>query len=485
MLSFAKPLIRNEVFYLSYHTIQAFENREVISGVSEVKFLFEPRSVVLIGSSKIREKVGMTAPWLFESVIYNMNKFFEGKTFVLDIEGEKDYDRLEDLPETPDLGVIMLPSKASIKQSEKCAKVGVKALVMITGGYKARHRQQLTRLRREYGIRILGPNTILGIINTANGLNTTFERDVMPKRGSISIVSQSGGVGALLLHLACFHNIGISKFAFMGEKIDINDVDILRYLNKDPETKVICLYMEGIEKGREIIEAAQEVAKKKPIIALKGGVTKEAARRAKSHTASIAGSDIVFDAAFKKAGIIRVEDAEELLNAAIALAKQPPLNGDNIAIVSNVGGPAILAADAVVKNGMKLAHLSEKTRRKIESRYSGVEAINPIDLIADARAERYSFVLDLVLSDPNVDGVLVINMLKSCFFEPEDAVAIAETAKKHSDKPVLDVPAGGEDFTLVNEVLRYTNIPVYNLPEKAAKALKTLRMYHKILQKGK
>jgi acyl-CoA synthetase (NDP forming) len=456
---------------------------EKSSGVSEVKSLFEPRSVVLIGSSKIREKVGMTSPWLFESVIHNMNKFFEGKTFVLDTEGEKGYDQLKDLPETPDLGVIMLPPKASIQQSERCAKIGVKALVMITGGYKDRHRRQLTGLRREYGIRILGPNTILGVVNTANGLNTTFERDVMPKKGNISIISQSGGVGALLLDLACFYDIGISKFAFIGEKIDINDVDLLRYFNEDPETKVICLYMEGIEKGREFVEAAREVVKKKPILALKGGVTKEAARRAKSHTASIAGSDIVFDAAFKKSGIIRVGDGEELLNAAIAFSKQPLLRGDNVAIVSNVGGPAILAADAVVKNGLKLAPLSEKTRRKIESRYPGVEAINPIDLIADARAERYSFVLDLVLSDPNVDGVLVINMLKSCFFEPEDAVAIVEIAKKYSGKPVVDVPAGGEDFTMVYQVLRDTSIPVYNLPEKAAKALKTLRIYHKIVQK--
>jgi acyl-CoA synthetase (NDP forming) len=453
---------------------------EKSSGVSEVKSLFEPRSVVLIGSSKIREKVGMTSPWLFESVIHNMNKFFEGKTFVLDIERKTGYGLLDDLPETPDLGVIMLPPKASIQQSERCAKIGVKALVMITGGYKNRHRQKLTSLRREYDIRILGPNTILGVVNTVNGLNTTFERDVMPKKGNISIISQSGGVGALLLDLACFYDIGISKFAFIGEKIDVNDVDLLRYFNEDPKTKVICLYMEGIEKGREFVEAAREVVKKKPILALKGGVTKEAARRAKSHTASIAGSDIVFDAAFKKSGIIRVGDGEELLNAAIAFSKQPLLRGDNVAIVSNVGGPAILAADAVVKNGLKLAPLSEKTRRKIESRYPGVEAINPIDLIADARAERYSFVLDLVLSDPNVDGVLVINMLKSCFFEPEDAVAIAEIAEKHSGKPVVDVPAGGEDFTLVYQVLRNTSIPIYSLPEKASKALKALRKYHQI-----
>ena len=453
--------------------------------MSEVKALFEPDSVVLIGSSRIREKIGITSPQLFESVIYNMKKYFDGKTYVLDIEGEKDYKKIGDLPETPELGVIMLPPNASILQSERCATTGVKALVVITGGYKNNQRQQLKNLRNEYGIRILGPNTIMGVINTANGLNTTFEKDVMPTQGNISIVSQSGGVGACLLDWTCFYKIGVAKFAFMGDKIDVNDVDLLQYFKKDPETKVICLYMEGIENGREFIEMAQEVVKSKPILALKGGVTREAAQRALSHTASITGSDNVFNAAFKKAGIIRVKNEEDLLNAAIALVKQPLLSGDNIAIVSNVGGPAILAADAVVKNGLKLATLSEKTKREIERHYLGVDVVNPIDLIADARAERYSVVLDMVLSDPNVDGVMVVNMLKSCFFEAEDAVAVAETAKRHPDKPVVDVPAGGEDFTLVYKVLRDTNIPVYNMPEKAAKALKALRIYHKITKKIK
>jgi acetyltransferase len=301
----------------------------------------------------------------------------------------------------------------------------------------------------------------------------------MPPKGLISVVSQSGGVGACLLDWACYYGVGVSKFAFMGDKVDIDDVDLLRYLSEDMDTKVICLYIEGVERGREFIETAREVVKNKPILALKGGVTKEAARRALSHTASIAGSDVVFDAAFKKAGIIRVEDVEQLLDSAVALSKQPPLTGDNIAIVSNVGGPAILAADAIVKNGLRLATLSEKTRLKIEKRFPGVEAVNPIDLIADARAERYSFVLNTVLSDPSVNGALVINMLKSCYFEPEDAIAVAEASKRHPDKPVVDVPTGGEDFTLVQKVLRGTTIPVYNLPEKAAKALKVLRAYGK------
>lgn len=451
--------------------------------MDEVKAIFEPQSVVLVGSSKIREKIGMTSPQLFKSVIYNMRKFFRGKTSVFDVEGKTGCNSLSKLPKIPELAVVMLPPRQSIEQAEKCAKKGVKALVLISGGYNDEQRLQLLKIKQRYNVRILGPNTIMGVMNTANGLNTTFERNVMPKKGNIAVISQSGGVGACLLDWACFYNIGISKFAFVGDKIDIDDVDLLRYYGNDRDTTVICLYMEGIRNGRKFTEEARKIAKKKRILALKGGVTQESAKRAKSHTASIAGSDQIFDAAFKKAGIIRVEDIEELMNAAIGLSKQPPMNGDNIAIVSNVGGPAILAADAVTSNNLKLASLSEQTKRKIESLYPGVDATNPIDIIADAKAERYSNVLGLVLADKNVNGVLVINMLKSCFFEPEDAQVIPETAAKYPEKPVVDVPAGGEDFALVYKVLGDTNIPLYNLPEKAVKVLKVLRAYGKIAEK--
>jgi acyl-CoA synthetase (NDP forming) len=448
--------------------------------MSTVEAIFEPQKTVLIGSSRIEEKVGMTSPQLFRSIVYNMQRYFHGKTYVMDVDGKKGYNKLDDVPETPELAVIMLPPKQSILQSKECGRLGVKALILITGGYRDDQRQRLLKLRKEYNIRILGPNTIMGVINTANGLNTTFEKDVMPKRGNVAVISQSGGVGACLLDWACFYNVGVSKFAFMGDKLDIDDIDLLRYLDNDKDTTVICLYMEGVKNGREFIEEAQRIGKKKPILALKGGTTRESAKRAKSHTTSIAGSNAILEAAFKKAGIIRVDDIEELMNAAIALSKQPTMGGDNIAIVSNVGGPAILAADAVARNNLKLASLSEKTKEKIESLYPGVDATNPIDIIADAKADRYREVLDLVLADPNVDGVLVINMLKSCFFEPKDSKVIPKLAAKHPRKPMVDVPAGGQDFALVYEVLKNTSIPLYNLPEKAVKALRALRAYGKI-----
>jgi acyl-CoA synthetase (NDP forming) len=451
--------------------------------MDEVKSIFEPQSVVLIGSSILREKVGMTSPKLFSDVVYNMKKFYHGKKHILDVDGKKGSADLNRLPQTPDLAVVMLPPDESIVQAERCVEMGVKALVMITGGYKDRQRERLLKLKAKHGVRILGPNTIMGVINTANGLNTTFERNTMPKKGNIAVISQSGGVGACLLDWACFYGIGISKFAFVGDKIDVDDVDLLHYLGKDRSTNVICVYMEGVKNGREFIEESRKIAEKKPILALKGGITHESAHRAKSHTASIAGSDQVFDAAFKKAGIIRVENIEDLMNAAVALSKLPPMRGDNVAIVSNVGGPAILAGDAVERNDLRLASLSETAKRNIENLYPGVDASNPIDTIADARADRFGKILELVLSDRNVDGVLVINMLKSTFFEPADARVIANVAKKHPNKPVVDVPAGGEDFALVHKVLGKSSIPLYNLPDKAVKALKVLRDRYRIIEK--
>lgn len=448
-----------------------------------VKAVFESDKVVLIGSSEIREKVGMASPQLFRSVIHNMTKFYSGKTYVLDLEGKTGYRRLHELPEIPELAVILLPSRHSVEQTEECAEMGVKALVIITGGFNDEQRKQLIKTREEFGVRILGPNTIMGVINTVNGLNTTFETDVMPEKGNIAVVSQSGGVGACLLDWARYYKVGISKFAFVGDKIDIDDVDLLRYYGEDQDTNVICLYIEGIKNGRRFIQEARKTVKKTPILALKGGITEESARRARSHTASIAGSDKVFDAAFQKAGIIRVKDMEELMNSAVALSKQPPMQGDNVVVVSNVGGPAILAADSVAKNNLKLSTLSKEVKNKIEGLYPGVDAANPIDMIADARADRYRKVLDLVLADKNVDGTLVINMLKSCLFEPEDAEAITEVAEKHPDKPIVDVPGGGEDFELVYQVLGQTDIPLCNIPEKAVRALKSLRSYGRILQK--
>ncbi len=451
--------------------------------MSYLETIFCPHEVILVGSSKTKEEFGMTSPRLFKNVVHNMKRFFRGRTCVIDTDRKSKSEIMDLLPKDAELVALMLPPKESVEFAETCAKATAKSLAIITGGFSDAQRMHLLKIKGKYGMRILGPNTIMGLVNTANGLNLTFERDFMPREGTIAFISQSGGVGACLLDLASYRNVGVSKFAFVGDKIDIDDVDLLRYYAIDRSTKVICMYIEGLKDGKQFLKEARNVTRKKPVIALKGGSTRESAERARSHTSSVAGSDEIFDAAFKKAGIIRARDTEELINGAIALSKQPPMLGNNVAVISNVGGPAILAADAVARNKLSLSSFSRDTKRSIKRLYPSLDTTNPMDIIADAKADRFLNVLDLVLSDRNVDGVLIINMLKSCFFEPSDAEAISKATSKHPEKPVVDVPAGGEDFRKVSATLGDSCIPLYDLPEKAASALKFLRQYAEILRK--
>lgn len=440
-----------------------------------VRFLFEPRSITLIGSSSLVEEIGMASPKLFNDVSYNLRKYFDGKVQTFDIEKDRSLGKA-------DLTVIALPPNLSVDWAKKAMENNTSAIIQLTGGFNQAQRNRYLTLAKKYHIRVLGPNTIMGIINTRIGLNTTFERDLMPPVGNISMVSQSGGVGAMLLDWASYYQIGIGKFVFMGDKVDIDDENILEYLASDPKTRVIAMYIEGIQHGRKFVEISRKITPRKPIIVLKGGITQESAQRALSHTASVAGSDEIFNAAFKDAGIIRVSDIEDLFAGSVALANQPPMKGKKVCIVSNVGGPAILAADEIVKHGLELARLSPKTKNKLQRLYPAIDIINPIDLIADARAERYRNVLKLVLEDSQVDGVMVINMLKSCFFEPEDSKVIPEISS-HYDKPVVDVPAGGEDYIKVSNVLKGTGIPAYNRPRIAAFALRILYEYGRIKKK--
>jgi acyl-CoA synthetase (NDP forming) len=324
----------------------------------------------------------------------------------------------------------------------------------------------------------------MGVINTKNGLNTTFERDLMPKRGRLSVLSQSGGVGAALADWATYYDQGISKFIWLGDKADISESDLLDYLSKDKDSKVILMYLESVKDGRNFLGTARKVTRRKPVVILKGGVSEEAKARALSHTAAISvGSDTIFRAAAKQSGIVIVDSMEELFIAGEVLEKQPRMRGNRLFIVSNVGGPAVLMADATHRLGFKLAKLSEEAAKRIESKYPGIEAINPLDIIADARGDRYKDILENVLREDEVDGVLVINMLKSCLTQPEDAKVIVQVAKEYPGKPLVDCVPGGEDYDKVRGTLSGTRIPVFNAPEKAVFALKVLSEYGQYLSR--
>lgn len=453
-------------------------------GGASVTKLFEPNVVALIGSSKLREKVGMMNPRVFDSIDYNLKKYFNGKAVKLDISD--DVNELKKNPINADLTVIVLSASLANQALEICGANGVKNAIIVPGGFKDTERTALLRIAAKNGMRVLGPNAIMGLINTKNGLNTTFEKDMMPRSGGLSVISQSGGVGAALADWAIFYGVGISKFIWLGDKADINEVDLLNYLNKDEETEVILMYLESVKNGLGFLNTAREVTQSKPIVVLKGGVSEEAKARALSHTAAIsAGSDTIFRVGSRQNGVIVVDSMEELFIAGEALEKQPPMNGNQILIISNVGGPAVLTADATQQHGLKLAKITPETARRIESAYPGVEALNPLDIIADARADRYGSILESVLEEDGVNGVLVINMLKSCLTMPEDVRVIAEIAKKHPEKPVVDCVPGGEDYMKIRGVLSETSIPVFNTPEKAVFALKVLHDYGQYLLRTK
>jgi acyl-CoA synthetase (NDP forming) len=444
-----------------------------------IRNLFVPTSVVLIGSSAIRRKGRMASPELFASVRYNLETYFTGELTVFDVEEQKP-EKLQSIP--ADTAVMALPSEESIAI---LPHLNVGSIIQIDGAFSPEMRSSYQEHLQRSGTRMLGPTTIMGVISPDIGFNTSFERDLMPKPGKIAVLSQSGGVGAILLDWAKYHGIGISRFAFMGEKLNVGDTELLTFLDSDPETKVICIYMEGVKDGRGFVELVKGI--RKPILVLKGGTSEASKKRAASHTASMAGSDEVFNAAFHSAGVLRVNSIEELFSGAKALISQQPMKGRRVAVVSNVGGPAILAADALEKEGLKLATLTRKTResltRKIPEIFPTAESvINPIDTIADARAERFETILEDVLEDPEVDGVMVINMLKSTFFEAHEALAIANMVRKYN-KPVVDVPAGGEDFLMVKQVLENSDLPAFDLPEKAAKVLRFLFEQHQALKK--
>ena len=427
-----------------------------------LKKLFYPESVCLVGSSGIKERGNLVSPRIFRSISYNLRAFFKGKTTIADLEKTKQ------IPRT-DLLVISLPEEITLKMIDEFDSV---FCIILPGNYS--HKKILIKDMKERQIRFLGPNSVCGIINTNNGLNTTFEKALMPSKGNFSIISQSGGVGASLLDLSISNFTGVDKLVWLGNGWDINFPELLRYFAEDKQTKSIGMYIEGIENGKDFIETAKKI--KKPKIALKGGLSEQAAKRALSHTSSLVGSSKIYSSVFKQIGIIEVNSMNELYEIGCVLSQNKRMKGNRVAIVSNVGGPSILAADYVIRQGLELAEFSKKTTDTIKKRYPEISAINPLDLIADADAERYESCLKQVLNDKNVDAVLVINMLKSCTLKPEETRVIAKIIRK-SKKPIVDCVPGLNDWEKVRRVMNRQGVYVFNDLERSVKILRAMYDY--------
>jgi len=443
-----------------------------------LKKIFYPESLAIVGATKITG----TVP---NDIITNiLQSNFQGIVFPVSpkerfINAVKCYKYVIDIEDEIDLAIIVFPSSVCHLALEQCGKKNIKSTIIISAGFKEvggngiEREKQIIDIAHKHGMSFIGPNC-LGVINTdpKSLLNASFARK-MPSEGSIAFLSQSGALCTAVLDYAQAKNIGFSKFVSFGNKADISEIDLLYYLKDDPKTKVILMYLEEITNGRALMKAAKEIIREtgKPILAIKSGRTSEGASAAASHTGSLAGSDDIINAAFEQAGIIRCNDIEDMFNLAIAMTYQPLPKNNKVAIITNAGGPGVLTTDAVINDGLKLAKFSDKTTEIFKKSLPTTANIkNPVDVIGDARADRYHVAISQALKDEDVDAVFVILTPQSMTDIDTIANEICQVAG-HYDKPVYTSFMGEADVASGIKILQNAKIPHYILPESMSKSL--------------
>jgi acetyl coenzyme A synthetase (ADP forming)-like protein len=444
--------------------------------------IFSPRSIAVVGASRRRDSIGFA---LLHNLVVSE---FQGAIFPVNphagvIHSLKTYPSMSAIPDPVDLGVVMVPRGAVLGVVDECLEAGVKGLVVITAGFAetgeegAELEHQLREKVRRAGVRMIGPNC-MGVINSEPGIsmNATFA-PTPARRGPLGFVSQSGALGVAILNAAEDLGIGLTQFASMGNKADVSGNDLVEYWENDETTKVICMYLESFGNPRRFTEIAKRVGHKKPILIVKSGRTAAGARAASSHTGAIAGADVNVSTFLSQCGVLRANTIEELFDVARALAHCPLPAGNRVAVLTNAGGPAIMATDALVNLELEIASLSSDTRKEIAAFLPPEASVaNPIDMIASATAKDYRRALEILLADPEVDMVLVINVTP-LLGNPIDILdEVAGVVARARTKPVLSVMMATEDF--YNELkLRPEHPPVYRFPESAARALAQLHRY--------
>ncbi len=446
-----------------------------------LKNFFNPKSVAIVGASRQKGKVG------YEILSNMISAGYQGKIFPVNpkadsIEGLKCYPDLESIGEVPELVIIIVPAKIVPTIMRECAKVKVKSVIIITAGFKEvgkegrQLEEQVVQIAQQAGIRFIGPNC-LGVIAPANKLNASFGGE-LPIAGGIGYLSQSGALLAAILDMANANSIGFSKLVSIGNKADIDELDIIKALGQDPDTKVIAGYLESINDGNAFVREAELISNKKPILLMKSGGTEAGARAASSHTGSLAGAEVAYESAFKRAGIVRCDSIAQQFDYAQAFANQPLPKGHGVAVITNAGGPGIIAADAIEQQGLKFAKLSDETVKKLASTLpSAANLYNPIDVLGDALADRYEFALDVILDDPNVDVVLVLLTPQAMTESAATAEAIVKITRKKSEKPVLACFLGAGKIAQGSKILREGKIPQYNSPVSAVETMKVIADY--------
>ncbi len=445
--------------------------------------IFAPTSIAVLGASTQKGKVGHD---IFANILYGG---YQGTLYPVNPKAKavlsvKCYGTITDIPDPVDLAMIILPPRLALSAVEACIAKGVKGVVIVSAGFKEvggeglEIEKKIQAICREADIRLVGPNC-LGVINPSPmvSLNASFSKR-MPAAGNISFISQSGALCTAVLDFAADKGFGFSKFISIGNKADVDELDLLRYYHQDPHTDVVMIYMEELSRSaEEFISEVREMTSginPTPVIVIKSGTSDAGAAAAASHTGSLAGSDTIYDAIFDQSGIIRCDTVNELFDYAQVLAAKKVPKGDRIAIVTNAGGPGIIATDMSEHSGLKLAAFSDETVAELHKYLPPTANFhNPVDVIGDAARDRYENTLATVISDPGVDGVLIILTPQSMTDVMGTAEAIVSIGHS-SVKPIVCAFMGVVDVSDGVGLLQKNHIPVYQFPESAARALGAL-----------
>jgi len=455
-------------------------NRDLSSGRGSLECFFAPKNVAVIGATEKEGSVGRAVLWNL------MTNQFGGTVFPVNpkrssVLGIKAYKDLAAIPEQVDLAVIVTPAATVPAIVRQCTDAGVKGAVIISAGFKecgadgAELEKQIIRQARHGNMRIIGPNC-LGVMSPVTGLNASFAR-AMARPGNVAFISQSGALCAAILDWSLRGSVGFSSFISTGSMLDVGWGDLIDYFGNDPRTRSIVIYMESIGDSRSFLSAAREVALSKPIIVIKAGRTEAAAKAAASHTGALVGSDDVLDAAFRRSGVLRVNSVAELFYMSEILAKQPRPNGPRLTILTNAGGPGVLATDALIADGGELAELSNETIQELDKVLPPHWSHgNPVDILGDGDAERYAKTVEILAKDPGSDGLLVVLAPQAM----ADATLTAEKLKPYAklrNKPILASWMGGADILAGEDILNRANIPNFPYPDMAASAFHSMWRY--------
>ncbi|MFP3953442.1 MAG: acetate--CoA ligase family protein [Candidatus Acetothermia bacterium] len=447
--------------------------------------LFHPSTVAVIGASRKEGQVG-------REVFTNLIDTFPGDVFPVNpkadqLEGLKCYDSVTEIPEEIDLAVIAVPAGIVPGVLRECDQVGIGNVIVVSGGFKevgekgVELEREIAQFAKQRGINMIGPNAI-GVISTGSCLNATFAQE-MALPGNISFMSQSGAFCTAVLDWANEAGLGFNHFVSLGNKAVLDEVDLIREWDVDENTSVILGYLEGIDRGSEFIQAAREVTQTTPIVVVKSGKTQVGASAAASHTGTLAGSDSAYQAAFEQSGVIRVDTIEELFDFGSILAQQSPPESRKVGILTNAGGPGVMAADALEKYGLELAKLEEETLEGLGKVLSALASRkNPIDLTGKANEEDYRKALDYVIEDDNVGSVLAMSAPAAIFSYPQLAEILAE-AREKTDKPIVGTLMGGKLPDAAAESLKEAGVPNYFDPDRAVRGLSALVDYGDVSKK--